>query len=122
MPWPKTVPVQQRQLFVQEARRKTVPFAALCTLFGVSRKTGYKWLGRANVVGVGGLADRSRRPHSNPMAIDQVLVDRLVELRREHPYWGGGKLLALVVTHEPWGVVPAGSTRTQILQRPGLVR
>jgi hypothetical protein len=38
--------MSQRQEFVEFARRQAVPLAELCRRFGISRKTGYKWLGR----------------------------------------------------------------------------
>ena len=50
-------------------REREERFAALCRLFGVSRKAGYKWLARYQDAGVEGLFDRSRAPHYHPQAI-----------------------------------------------------
>lgn len=113
--------MEQRKQFVAEARRKRIPFSSLCQLFGISRKTGYKWLKRAEAEGVRGLADRSRRPKSNSLAVPDDVVARLVELREEHVDWGGRKLLAWLEEHEPWWLLPAASTVTAILKRHGLV-
>jgi putative transposase len=40
--------------------------AALAEVYGVARKTIYKWLERYAAEGVAGLADRSRAPHHSP--------------------------------------------------------
>ncbi len=38
---------------------------ALCEEFGISRKTGYKWLERYRERGVAGLEERSRAPRAH---------------------------------------------------------
>jgi putative transposase len=114
--------LQQRHLFVQHARERRLPIAALCRFFGISRKTGYKWLERANDEGVTGLADRSRRPLGNARAVPQPVVERLVALRREHPTWGARKLVAWLEQREPGWDLPAASTVTEVLKRRDLVR
>lgn len=113
--------MEQRKQFVVEARRARIPFASLCELFGVSRKSGYKWLKRAEEDGLRRLTERSRRPKSNSLAVPDDVVARLVELRESHPYWGARKLIAWLDDHEPWVLVPAASTVTAILKRHGLV-
>jgi putative transposase len=114
--------MQQRMAFVEEARRRRVPFTTLCGLYEISRKTGYKWLERADAEGDRGLADRSRRPLSNAMAVDDEVVARLVELRTQYPFRGARKLLAWLEKHEPWWLLPVASTVTEILKRHDLVR
>jgi putative transposase len=121
MPWAPALPMHQRKRFVLEARRERVSFAALCELFGISRKTGYKWLGRADRSGDAGLDDRSRRPRSNPYAVRGDVIARLIALRLEHRTWGARKLIAWLETNEPWWVLPAASTVTDILDRHGLI-
>ena len=39
--------MSERQEFVAFARQEGANIAALCRQFGISRKTGYKWLARA---------------------------------------------------------------------------
>ena len=46
MGWRETCAVDERMRFVMAAEKREEPFAALCRQFGVSRKVGYKWLGR----------------------------------------------------------------------------
>ncbi|WP_431623734.1 leucine zipper domain-containing protein, partial [Enterobacter cloacae] len=44
-------------------------FSALCRLFGISRKTGYKWLERFDPSDLSSLSDRSRAPHSHSRTV-----------------------------------------------------
>ncbi|MFL5259014.1 MAG: helix-turn-helix domain-containing protein, partial [Hyphomicrobiales bacterium] len=62
MGWKETCAVDERMRFVMAAEQCEEPFAVLCRRFGVSRKTGYKWLERYDSEGVTGLVDRSRAP------------------------------------------------------------
>lgn len=57
-----------RQLLVRRILIEgwTVPTAARAQ--GVSRATGYKWIGRFRAEGAAGLTDRSSRPHHSPHA------------------------------------------------------
>ena len=49
-----------RKEFVLKALAQHVPFRELCREFGISRKTGYKWLERFHERGLEGLVDRNR--------------------------------------------------------------
>jgi hypothetical protein len=47
MPWKETTQVQARVRFVEDWLAKEYEsLAVLCRVHGVSRKTGYKWVGR----------------------------------------------------------------------------
>jgi transposase-like protein len=46
MPWMETSPVDQRERFIHDHRLGLYAMAELCGRYGISRKTGYKWLGR----------------------------------------------------------------------------
>ncbi len=58
--------MDQRVRFIADYQRRFFSLAELCTRFGVSRKTAYKWIERYEIEGASGLEDRSRRPHSCP--------------------------------------------------------
>ena len=66
MPWLETSPMMERRQLVAEYQRGLVPLADLARRAGVSRKTAYKWLARAQSGAVEALVDRSRRPHHSP--------------------------------------------------------
>jgi putative transposase len=121
MPWQEVVTVELRQQFVHDALRRMVPVAELCAAYGISRKTGYKFLARYDTLGVAGLADQSRRPHRSPAALDPVLLDRLLEAHDRHPYWGPRKLLRLVGDRWPDARWPVRSTVARCFRHLGLV-
>ena len=89
--------MSERQEFVVFARQEGATISALCERYGISRKTGYKWLRRA-ANGDQALADRSRRPRSSPTQTRPDLEARILELRTAHPSWGGRKLHHRLVT------------------------
>ena len=121
MPWRETWPMEQRLEFVREYETELFTMTELAAQYGISRKTGYKWLERYEAEGAPGLCDRSRRPHQSPQATAADLVDALVAQRRRHPHWGAKKLLAIVERRDPDAAWPARSTVCDLLQRHGLV-
>ena len=64
MPWDETNCMKERVRFIAAYLEAAEPFTTLCEWFGVSRKTGYKWVDRYESDGVAGLEDRSRAMRS----------------------------------------------------------
>ena len=60
MPWQEVSTMSLRREFVMLALQEKAHRAELCWRFGVSRKTGYKWLTRFQEEGLKGLVDRAR--------------------------------------------------------------
>ena len=120
MPWREVTPMSERSEFVTFAGREELTMSALCRRFGVSRKTGYKWLQRVRAWGLDGLVDQSRRPHRSPARTRPEIEAVVCELRSQHPAWGGRKLHH-VLRREGRGRPPAPSTITGILRRHGLL-
>jgi transposase InsO family protein len=116
MPWQETTTMSQRDEFCGFAAREGANVSELCRRYGISRKTGYKWLGRAATEV--GLGDQSRRPHASPGATGSEIEARVLALRAAHPTWGGRKLRRRLIDLDE-GVVPAASTITAILRRHG---
>ncbi len=58
--------MEERMRFVMETESDVFEISELCPRYGVSRKTGYKWLQRYRKEGVAGLQDRSRAPPALP--------------------------------------------------------
>ena len=67
MPWQGVCPLELRMRLVNALLADEDGMTALCEEYGVSRKTGYKWLARFRAEGPGGLAERSRAPHVVPV-------------------------------------------------------
>ena len=69
MPWQEVCPMDEKVRFIAAVLAEEQSMAELCESFGVSRKTGYKWLARYAERGPEGLYDLSRAPHRVPWAI-----------------------------------------------------
>ena len=121
MPWKEASPMDQRRDFIAVYSRGLWSVTELCGSFGISRKTGYKWIERYESEGPSGLADRSRRPHTSPYATPEPVVEALLQLRRRRPKWSAKKLLWQLGQREPEWPLPAVSTAQAILKRHGLV-
>lgn len=122
MPWRIADPMSIRLEFVAEVLARRRPVAALCVQYGISEKTGYKWLARFRSHGPAGLADAPHTAHRCPHQTPGVQRELLCAARRAHPTWGARKLrAALAATHPTLGW-PAASTITTLLDRAGLVR
>ncbi|RFB80355.1 helix-turn-helix domain-containing protein [Methylovirgula sp. 4M-Z18] len=61
-----------RAEFVSLAGREGSNVRALCRRFGISTKTGYKWLARFREEGASGLSARSRRSHKMPRNFPRI--------------------------------------------------
>lgn len=107
--------MSQRFEFVVFADQSGLTMRELCRRFGISPTTGYKWLERYRSAGDAGLVDRSRRPQSSPVRTAPAVEAQVVQLRDQHPAWGGRKLRTVLART---GVAPpAASTVTAILRR-----
>src|SRR5882757_8294787 len=120
MGWMETCAMVERMRFVMAAEAGEETFAAICRRFGVSRKTGYKWLDRYRAEDVEGLRDRSRAPHHHPQAVPAAQAERCVEVRKAHPTWGPAKVRALLQRRAPGTSWPAASTIGELFDRAGL--
>jgi transposase-like protein len=121
MPWKETCPMDERMQFVAEYLKDQWPVAQLCRQYGISRKTGYKWMTRYEAEGWPGIREHSRAPHMCPHETPEALQERLVQLRRQRPHWGPRKLRHRLAILEPETAWPAPSTAGDILKRHGLV-
>ena len=94
----------------------------LCARYGISRKTGCKWLARFEAGGRPALRDRSHAPHSWPHRISAEVAAMLCAARQAHPSWGPAKLLDWLAPRHPQITWPAVSTTGDLLARRGLVK
>jgi transposase InsO family protein len=122
MPWLTTNPMDERVKFIAAYLRGELSVSRLCEAFGVSRKTAYKWITRYAAGGVAELLERSRRPRSNPRSTSREVVSLVVAMRKEPPFWGPKKLLAMIGTAYPGLRLPATSTVGHLLAHHGMTR
>jgi putative transposase len=120
MPWMETCAVGERMRFVVAAGSGEESVSRLCRRFGISRKTGNKWLERYDRFGAEGLKDRSRRPRHSPHAVAEDIVERCLAVRRRHSSWGPRKVRAWLLLDDPATVWPAASTIGDMFDRAGL--
>ena len=99
--------MDQRLAVVFNSQRGLYTMTDLCGRYGISRKSGYKWLTRFGDDGPRGLGDRSRAPRTCPHQTPPEVSQLLVAARRANPSWGPRTLLGwLAVRHPalPWPV------------------
>jgi putative transposase len=122
MPWMETSPMEERARFIADYQVALYTMIELCTRYGISRKTGYKWLARFAEAGRQGLQERSRAPHTCPHRIAEDVAALLCTARRQHPSWGPAKLLDWLRPRYRDVTWPAVSTAGDLLARCGLVK
>jgi transposase InsO family protein len=112
--------MDRREEFVCFARASGANISGLCRTFGISRKTGYKWLERADAgTGPVSFSDRSRRPLCSPNRTPEPVEQAVLSVRDAHPAWGARKILHVL---ERDGLeVPAPSTVHAVLERHGRI-
>jgi putative transposase len=120
MVWMETCAVDERMRFVMTAVDGEEAFAVVCRRFGVSRKTGYKWLERYREDGVEGLLDRSRAPRQHAHAMTEEIAQRCLAVRHAHPSWGPVKVRAWLERKAVQIEWPAASTIGALFDREGL--
>jgi transposase InsO family protein len=121
MSWNETDPMSERVKFIAAYLEHEEPLSSTCQRFGISRKTGYKWIERYELGGVGELLDRPRVALSHPHATPEEVAAEFIAARKRHPRWGPRKLLVVVARRRPDLHLPAASTVGEILGRHGLV-
>lgn len=120
MPWKEISIESQRLEFVTLATAEGANRRRLCRRFGISPKTGYKWIHRFLEGGPEALQDHSRRPQSSPNRTPESMERAILGVRDAHPVWGARKIRARL---EAQGLsnLPSVSTITAILQRNGRI-
>lgn len=119
MAWRTMEVREQRVKFVVEASLRAKPFGRLCREFEITRPTGYLWLKRYRELGLGGIAEQSRRPRVSPAKTVDELEGQVRRVRMRYPDWGARKLQDVLGKE---GVLLTASTIHRILLRQGLVR
>jgi len=122
MAWKMVLPMEERIRFILAVEQGDYSVAELCRQYGISRKTGYKWIRRYRADGLEGMRERSRRPLHCPHKTSQQWVDRIIQEKLKHPRWGPKKIRVILQDRGRAEPVPAASTIGHILDGAGLVR
>lgn len=94
----------------------------LCREFGISRKTGNKFLDRYKRFGPSGLEDLTRRPAKLARQSSPEVQKLILDLKRDKSTWGAAKIREYLIQKHPKMRFPVRSTVHEILDRNGLVR
>lgn len=116
MPWESRTVEELRKEFVLAASGN-VNFSALCREFGITRKTGYKWIERYNA-GMS-FCDKSRKPFNITNKTPDEIEMLIIALRLENPGWGARKLKE--VLERKGFEIPCTRTVNNILNRYGCI-
>jgi transposase InsO family protein len=122
MPWKEMCTMGIREDFVLHALAPDANMAALCREYGISRKTGYKWVKRYNDHGLGALEDKSRKPNQSPLKTSADIATVIFRIRKDHPRWGAKKIREILRREVPLSEVPSLSTVHRCLVRSGLLQ
>ena len=93
-------------------------FSALCREYGITRKTGYKWVER--FLSGETLSDRSKRPLTSPTRTDSELEEKILEIRKDNRAWGA-KTIRKVLQNQGATDLPCVKTINNILKRYGQI-
>jgi transposase InsO family protein len=132
MPWKESSSMSLREEFVRLAMRDGANVSELCRRFGISRKSGYKWINRFDPNDAVSLMDRSRTPKSSPWRTGDEVEQQVIAARLAHPAWGPRKLRHVLLRAQreqqdassapkPQLKIPAASTIGKILLRHQLI-
>lgn len=117
MPWKDKTVEELRKEFT-EAAKTAKNFSSLCREFGISRKTGYKWVERSKQSCT--MTDRSHAPHRVPGRTPAVIEDAILRVRADNPEWGA-KTILKVLENNGYTNLPCIRTANNILQRNGCI-
>lgn len=122
MPWKETCTMKERQQFIDAWLSQRFTVVELCERFGISRKTGYKWINRFREAGLPGLVDQSRARHTQAQRTSEEIETKILALKNRYPNWGPVTIRSALFRELPQGDWPASSTIGDILKRHGLVK
>jgi len=121
MPWKEKNVMELKEEFVIRALSREVSMIDLCREYGISAKTGYKWINRFKEKGFGGLVDLPRRPKSCSTEIGEDIICEMVRLKRAHRKWGPRKIRELYARNYPSYPLPSVSSFHRILEKCGYI-
>lgn len=117
MPWEDKTVEKLRKEFT-EAAKTSKNFSSLCREFGISRRTGYKWVERNEQAC--SMSDRSHAPHHVPGRTSADIEQAILSVRAINPEWGAKTILKVLENNGDTNL-PCIRTANNILQRNGCI-
>jgi len=114
--------MNEKERFVMLAQTGRFTITELCTDFGISRRTGHKYLRHYAEQGRAGLQELSRRPKGSPSATVEEVEKLILKERRKHPTWGAKKIHDQLL--KVYGIEnrPHINTVNNVLNRHGMTK
>lgn len=117
MPWESKTVETLRKEFVEEAERSG-NISKTCREFGISRKTGYKWIKRYREDM--NLSNQSRKPKTIANRTPKATEQKILKVRAENPGWGAATIHK-VLENAGEEHLPCVRTVNNILNRNGCI-
>lgn len=121
MAWELKKVEDQRKKLVDAYLKGTITMTELCNRFGISRKTAYKWLNRYKSLGVEGLKDHSKAPHSPHRSFSDDDINMAIDLKLKHRSWGPKKVVDRLSKNYPRMKWPSATRLYEIFKELHLV-
>ena len=121
VPWKECDKMSERIKFIARAldgERMT----DLCKEFGISTKTGYKYLKRYKTEGISGLEEQPRIAKRVKHKLPQKIELLILEIKESYPSWGAPKIRERLTRKFNIQKPPAISTIHSVLERNNLVK
>lgn len=122
MPWKETSAMNQKIQMIGDWLSGDYRKSELCDVYGISRPTVDKWIGRYQELGAAGLEELSRAPQRHPNQTAEELRAQIMQTKLGRQKWGPKKVMDLLRAQRPELAWPADSTAGEILKRAGLVQ
>ena len=117
MPWESKTVEELRKEFIEVAK-STKNFSMVCREFGITRRTGYKWIDRAKDTN-----NLSNRSHARKNVVNKTNLETeklILSMRTENPGWGA-KTIHQVLQNQGYEDLPCVKTFNNILKRNGCI-
>lgn len=114
--------MSEQLAFIQACLDRSQPITAICDQFGISEKTGHKWLKRFRTEGALAFTARSHAPHHVPHRMAATIAAAVLAARDKHPLYGAAKLRDWLVQQHPDTPWPAASSIGALLVREGRIK
>ena len=86
--------VEDQRFNLIQSYESGIPMTDLCKIYGISRKTAYKWVNRYKEIGSEGLKDMSKAPLNPHQKYDDDVINMAIEMKLKYRKWGPKKILA----------------------------
>ncbi|MDL2260556.1 helix-turn-helix domain-containing protein, partial [Deltaproteobacteria bacterium OttesenSCG-928-K17] len=112
--------MDQKLSFIKACVDGSQSLSSLCRDYGISRKTGYKWLNRYNEIGLAGLRDGRSLRLERGSRFDDEIWGHILSLKKDQPTWGPEKVHHWLKRHLSGVDIPSSGTIKAYFLRHGL--